>query len=181
MWGIVVIVFGNDAPSDIQRASVTGSVIAVDTLSAEVVAIDKIKSSFEFEGFAPGKSHVGTFEEWNAEILVDNGYIVGFNGEINPSSVKTDSERVDGHLKTADFFDVEKYPEITFMTSSFDTESSILTGTVTFRGISKEISFPVVVSDESISGEFVLDTKPFEMKYQKITNEVRIKFELVVA
>ena len=41
----------------------------------------------------------GTFEVYSAELIFENGAIVGVSGVIDASSVKSDSTRLDGHLK----------------------------------------------------------------------------------
>lgn len=189
MWlGLIVLValgiyfFGfSRPPTDAAQATITGNVVAGSTLDAETMQIDMSKSSFDFIGYGPGKQHTGTFKDWTAELLTDNGKIIGFTGTIQAASVESDGERVTAHLKTADFFDVEVYPTITFESTSFDETTSMMTGVLTFHGVTKEITFPVVVTDDKLSADFVLNTKPFNMKYEKITNQVKIAFNLVKA
>ena len=52
----------------------------------------------------------------------------------------------DKHLRTADFFDVEKYPEITFKSESIKAtgkDKYDVTGTLTLHGVSKKVTLPV--------------------------------------
>lgn len=189
VWiGLIVLValgiyfFGfSRPPADAAQATITGNVVAGSMLDAETAAIDMSKSSFGFIGYGPGKQHTGTFKDWTAELLTDNGKIIGFTGTIQAASVESDGERVTQHLKTADFFDVEVYPTITFESTGFDETTSMMTGILTFHGVTKEITFPVTVTDNALSADFVLNTKPFNMKYEKITNQVKITFNLVKA
>src|SRR5690606_8760693 len=59
----------------------------------------------------------GRFNEYEETVLTKNdnfdGAEVTFTAKV--SSIDTDNERRDGHLKSADFFDAEKYAELTFM------------------------------------------------------------------
>lgn len=64
----------------------------------------------------------------------------------NAASINTGSEQRDGHLKSADFFDAEKYPEISFKSTSFkkiDSENYQMDGTLTIKDVSKPLSLNV--------------------------------------
>lgn len=64
-----------------------------------------------------------------------------FSGDID--SVSTGNADRDGHLRSADFFDAENHPKITFESTSFTKKNEgeyTLTGTLTVRGVSKEVN-----------------------------------------
>lgn len=145
-------------------------------MESKEVPLDTSKSVFEFEGFAPGKSHTGTFQNWSGRFMIQDGKIISAKGIIDPSSVKTDSAGVDKHLINEDFFDVAKYPEITIVSKTIGADKVV--ADLTFRGVTKEISFPANITDNSISAEFALDTTPFNFKYVGVNKEVRIKFNM---
>ena len=67
---------------------------------------------------------------------------------IKPASIDTGIERRDTHLRSADFFDVEKFPEIKFISSRVEKKgkSFIAYGTLTMHGISKEIALPFSIT-----------------------------------
>ena len=56
--------------------------------------------------------------------------------------MNTDNEKRDGHLRSADFFDVENHPEMTFVSKSvkFDKGFYYLVGDLTLRGVTKEVA-----------------------------------------
>lgn len=60
------------------------------------------------------------------------------------ASVDTGVTSRDDHLRTADFFDVEKYPEITFKSTKVEKKGDkwMLTGDFTLKGVTKSITFP---------------------------------------
>ena len=65
------------------------------------------------------------------------------NFKIDVNSVDTDNEKRDGHLKNEDFFDVEKHPEMTFVSTSLEKVKEgkyNLTGNLTLHGVTKEIT-----------------------------------------
>ena len=69
---------------------------------------------------------------------------ITFSADTN--SVNTGSEQRDGHLKGADFFDVEKFPKLSFVSTSIvkrDEEHFILNGDITIREVTKPITLNV--------------------------------------
>jgi polyisoprenoid-binding protein YceI len=60
---------------------------------------------------------------------------------IQTASVTTGTADRDGHLRSADFFDVENFPQITFVSTSFDGDT--LTGDLTIKGITKPVTLDV--------------------------------------
>lgn len=90
----------------------------------------------------------GSFQKFDAEVI-SNGEefenaIINFTADVN--SIFTDNEKRDGHLRADDFFDAEKYPELTFKGKSLKKVSGNkykLTGDLTIKGITKEIVLDV--------------------------------------
>lgn len=180
--GIVSVVLMGKVNTEGTSASVSGiSGSTIIDIPGERLLIDKEKSSFEFEGFALGgiKSHVGSFDDWTGNLILEDGKIIGFEGTINPSSVNTGIQKLNSDLQSDNFFDVQNFGEIKFKSDSLELESGSVEGQLTFRGITKEIMFPVKISEngDEISGEFFLDIAPFNFKYVGINDEVRIKFD----
>ncbi|MDZ7626554.1 MAG: YceI family protein [Ignavibacteriaceae bacterium] len=70
---------------------------------------------------------------------------INFEADIN--SIDTKNDQRDGHLKSADFFDAEKYPKMTFVSKSVkkisDHEMQVI-GNLTLRGVTKEITLDVI-------------------------------------
>ncbi len=90
----------------------------------------------------------GQFNVVNATIETDGDEFkkasVSFTADA--VSVNTANEKRDEHLKSADFFDVEKYPSITFTSSSFDATTSKVAGDLTIKGITKPVTLDVEFS-----------------------------------
>lgn len=62
------------------------------------------------------------------------------------ASINTGNEQRDGHLKSPDFFDTENYPNITFVSDSYNAATGKLDGQLTIRNITKPASFDVEFS-----------------------------------
>ncbi len=69
---------------------------------------------------------------------------ISFSADIN--SIHTGQEQRDGHLKSADFFDAEKFPKMSFESTSFAPASDdkyILKGNLTLHGVTKPVQLEV--------------------------------------
>jgi polyisoprenoid-binding protein YceI len=103
---------------------------------------------------AGGLSYVrGKFTDFTVAITYDDKDVTKSSVEaaIKAASVDTGIERRDAHLRTADFFDAEKQPLITFKSSRIEKKgkSLIAHGTFTMRGVSKEIELPFTINGVS--------------------------------
>lgn len=90
----------------------------------------------------------GRFTEYDGKILIDREKPANSSVEmtIQASSIDTGQERRDNHLRSADFFEVEKYPTITFKSSKVVPKEKDLyevTGELTMHGVTKTIVAPV--------------------------------------
>ncbi|HEY0079922.1 MAG TPA: YceI family protein [Pyrinomonadaceae bacterium] len=98
-----------------------------------------------------GLSHVrGKFNEFTASVVYDDADISksSVTATIKAASIDTGIERRDAHLRNADFFDVEKYPEITFQSTRVEKKGKqfVAHGTFTMHGVSKEIALPFTIN-----------------------------------
>jgi polyisoprenoid-binding protein YceI len=62
---------------------------------------------------------------------------------IDVASIETRDPQRDGHLKSADFFAVEKYPAMTFKSFKFVPEDGIVEGELTIKGVTRTVAFQV--------------------------------------
>lgn len=90
----------------------------------------------------------GSFRTYNGSIETTkadfDGATINFSVDVN--SVNTDNEKRDKHLKADDFFNAEKYPQMTFKGTSFKKISDkkyILEGDLTIRDVTKKVKFEV--------------------------------------
>ncbi|MGV3774532.1 MAG: YceI family protein [Verrucomicrobiales bacterium] len=181
-------------------AVATASTNSADTNAAANAATAQAKefvimpeSRIDFVGSKVTGSHDGGFKSFSGTVPVANGKIVGTaKVVIDMNSIWSDNERLTGHLKSADFFEVEKFPTSTFTVTSIEGEgdSAKINGNLELHGVTKGISFPakVHVTDDQahVQAEFAINRKDFGIVYagksdDLIRDNVVIKFDLKAA
>jgi polyisoprenoid-binding protein YceI len=88
----------------------------------------------------------GVFRKFTAEVNGEDFATAKAHVSIDASSVFTNDDGRDGHLKGAEFFDVENHPEISFASSSFQhvaDDNYKLAGTLAMKGVSKPVVLDV--------------------------------------
>jgi polyisoprenoid-binding protein YceI len=116
--------------------------------AADTWVIDKNHSSAQFQVRHFVSKVGGRFGDFAGTIVADAAKPEASSVEftIKTASIDTDQEARDKHLRSADFFDVEKYPEITFKSSKVAPKGNNqfdVSGTLTLHGVAKEITLPV--------------------------------------
>jgi polyisoprenoid-binding protein YceI len=114
--------------------------------------IDVAHSNIGFSiPIAGGLSNVrGKFNEFTVTIVYDDKDVTksSVDAVIKAASIDTGIEKRDAHLRTADFFEVEKYPDITFKSTRIEKKGKnfIAHGTFSMHGVSKEIAISFTVN-----------------------------------
>lgn len=88
----------------------------------------------------------GEFKTFSVEADGDDILKSVLNVTVDASSINTNSDQRDAHLKSADFFDAENHKELSFKSTSFkpkDDDEYELRGLLTIKGTSKEVSLEV--------------------------------------
>jgi polyisoprenoid-binding protein YceI len=92
----------------------------------------------------------GKFNDFTVEIVYDDKDVTKstVSAIIKAASIDTGIERRDAHLRNADFFEVEKFPEITFRSRRIEKKGKnfIAHGTFTMHGVSQEIALPFTIN-----------------------------------
>jgi polyisoprenoid-binding protein YceI len=121
---------------------------AAPVLAQDTWVADKTHSEVSFQIRHFVSKVRGRFTDFACTVVADNAKPENSSVEftIKATSIDTAAEGRDKHLRSADFFDVEKYPEITFKSSKVKPTAKDrfeVTGTLTMHGVSKEITLPV--------------------------------------
>ncbi|MGZ4053264.1 MAG: YceI family protein [Bacteroidia bacterium] len=91
----------------------------------------------------------GVFRDFKASINIEDGKFMtsDIDFSMNPASIDTNDEKRDAHLKGQEFFDVDKYKQITFKGTKYkktgNDSSYELYGDLTIKGISKQVKLDV--------------------------------------
>ena len=122
---------------------------AAGARAADTYKIDPVHSSVGFSVRHMVISNVkGKFQEFGGTILLENNKLIEATGTIQTKSVDTGVAQRDQDLRSANFFDVEKLPTITFKSKRVEKkgEEFVLVGDFTMHGVTKELSLPVKLS-----------------------------------
>ena len=92
----------------------------------------------------------GTFSDITGKILIDRDNLANSSVEakINMLSVNSSHAKRDINIQKADFLDVEKFAEMTFVSKKIEAKSNtegVMTGVLTMHGVAKEMTFPFKV------------------------------------
>lgn len=113
---------------------------SITGLTAGTWAIDPSHSEVGFTVRHLGLSKVrGRFNSFSGTVTIaENQLASGVSASIDLSSVDTNNEMRDGHLQSADFFNAETNPTMTFVSTGVSENS--LSGELTIRGITKPVT-----------------------------------------
>jgi polyisoprenoid-binding protein YceI len=135
--------------------------LLLGSAQAETYQIDPAHSSVAFSIRHLVSRTTGKFGEFSGSITYDPAKPLATQVEavIQSASIDTDNEKRDGHLSSPDFFDVEKYPEITFKSTKAEKKGDMLivTGQLSMHGVTKEIQLAV---EERGTGEHPYSKMP---------------------
>jgi len=149
-------------------------------------------STIGFKGSKVTGSHTGEFKKFTGHFTLKDGAPVGNDHkvEIDMTSLESDNEKLTGHLKSADFFDVETFPtsvfDVTKIEKVSDSEYTV-TGNLAMHGVTKSVSFPATVSQSGdtakITAEFDINRFDWDIKFagkpdDLIRKEVVLTFDL---
>ena len=167
---------------------------------AQVFILNKDLSNIDWKGYkifkSESTSHFGTMKFLEGEIGIKDNQIVSGKFIANTTSLANvdlennpeASKQLDNHLKSADFFDVEKYPTATFEISKVTPSeqgdyNSILEGNLTIKGITRAISLNANIDTKQVSiatEQTDIDRSLFGIEFQSPIENGVIKNEITL-
>lgn len=183
---VFIISCGKDKPVTSESNDV------LTTNNGQIYVIDTMNSKAEWKGFKVVKSdntsHIGTLKFESGEVTVKDNKLESGQFVIDMTSIENedlkDAEsngKLLGHLKSADFFDLEKFPTASFEITKISEAPSgsdyntVLDGNLTLKGITKPAVFNANVKIKD--GELTIATEPKDIN----RDEFGIKFQMPAA
>lgn len=157
-------------------SAVTAPAPAAPVSATEHLTIDAAASSIGFTGAKVTGQHNGSFPTFTGTLDLDPARVENSRVavDIDTTSVTTDTPRLTTHLKSADFFDVERFPRATFTSTAIapggaNGATHTITGNLALHGVTRAISFPATVtvspSEVTATAEFVINRREFGIVY----------------
>ena len=149
---------------------------------------DGSKVRFVIKNF--GINTGGTFGGLSGNITFDPAALAtaSFNVSVDAKTVDSDMEARDNHLRKVEFFDVEKYPKLSFKSTKITTTNKegylFMFGVITIKDVSKEISFPFKQTSKDggvlFEGEFKLNRRDFGVggKSFSMADDLTVEFSI---
>ena len=190
--------------------AVSGTTSATELTVSDIKYLPVTSGRYDFDpahgiiGF--GVRHLGIalvegrFKDFTGSVNFDEKDItrstVEFTAKI--ASIDTGVEPRNAHLRTADFFDAEKFPEMTFKSTKVEKKGKqyLLTGDLTIKGVTKQISLPFAITGAvadpwggtrfGIEASTVINRRDFGINYGNllpsgaldVANDVKIDLHL---
>lgn len=185
-------------PADDKAKAVTSEASSQTTArqsKGESMVITPDTSKVEFIGSKVTGKHDGGFKEFvgNIDLVDEKPEQSQVAIDIKMNSVYTDADGLTKHLQTGDFFETEKFPNASFVSTKIVPDAAkgannyTVTGDLEMRGQKKSIVFPAVIvvspNEVAVDSEFAINRKDFGIVYagkadDLIRDEVVIKLNL---
>jgi polyisoprenoid-binding protein YceI len=175
--GLIFLTACHDPAADTSKAK-TGEAAHVASpavAQGQKYLITPQNSKIEFIGSKVTGKHNGSFKDFSGQIdhagTPENSRV---SITIKTDSIDTDTPDLTKHLKTADFFDVAKYPEATFVSTAIkpggeNGATHTVTGNLTMHGVTKAITFPATINvtpdAATVESSFSINRKDFGINY----------------
>lgn len=172
-----------------EAVEATEAQAATEVTGAQAYAVATAASNLNWIGYKThiDWSHNGTVAIQEGSLKVENGKVVGGTvvmdmNQIVSNDIPKDNEnygKLIGHLASPDFFDVANYPTATFEITNVAEQAGegtnvMVSGNLTLRGITKNISFPanIAVNGDAVefnAPEFTIDRKDWNVMFGSTT------------
>ncbi|TWT58135.1 hypothetical protein KOR42_15060 [Thalassoglobus neptunius] len=159
----------------------TGTPAGAIELTPENTTIEFVGSHVVEEKPDPEARH-GKFQDFTGHAVVKDGQLESVQVDIETASLTTGNDKLDNHLKNADFFHVNQFPKAQFVSTTIETADDgkhQVTGDLTLLETTKSVTFPATVKTEdglTFNAEFTIDRTEYGINFDpsKVEKEVPI-------
>ena len=157
------------------------SLLASNTWAVDSYKMDPAHTMLGFTAKHMMVSNVnGSFDKFSGQVIYDPKDLANSKIDltIEVSSINTRNEKRDAHLKSADFFDAANFPTITFVSKKITATE--ITGDLTIKGVTKEISIPATIDGPvkgmmgdviGINATFTLNRQDYGLNWNKTLDQ----------
>ncbi len=150
------------------------AITAVFTVSGQTINADKNLSKLVWTGKKVSGSHTGTINLKEGTFKVEKNRIVSGKFLIDMTTIVNNDlegnwkERLEGHLRSEDFFSVEKFNTTTLLIESsteFMSGKAEVSGKLTIKGMTHPVKFAVVQADGKYKALVTVDRTLYDIRY----------------
>jgi polyisoprenoid-binding protein YceI len=169
----------NSSPDNQTNRPALGS----DAVKREGLAITPANSTVGFIGSKVTGKHEGGFTMFSGTLDLVNGRPEesSVTVEIDANTIFADDPKLTDHLKSADFFDIAKFPKASFKSTRIEPgarapDNYMVTGDLEMHGQTKSVTFPAKIdvtdTDVTVKAGFRIDRKDFGIVYSGPTDNL---------
>jgi polyisoprenoid-binding protein YceI len=173
-------------------------------------SVDTTGSKLEWYAAKQTGKHNGLFLIKDGSLMIDNGQLTGGSFDINVAALAVtdlqgeDKSKLEGHLKSPDFLQVDKFPAAKFEITKVEVADSskattlqgathLVSGNLTLKDSTKNVTFPakIIVDNNKLEAkaDFVIDRSDWGISYKGPNNpqdwfikkEVTLKLDLLAS
>ena len=157
--------------------TITFTLISISFSYSQSLNANKTESLIRWYGEElTGKTHFGNLSFKEGQIELQDGLIIGGNFVVNMTSLSVEDlsggakARLEGHLRSDDFFSVDKYPEATLkITQKAKDEGDVqkLFGELTIKGIKHDVDFSIILVDKkTATANLTFDRSKYNVRFR---------------
>lgn len=164
----------NTLKNSVVIALVTFFTLSFTTIDGDKKAVKTDKSKVVWKGYKVTGSHEGTITLESGSLVFDEAKLIGGEFVIDMTTINVtdlDGEykgKLEGHLKSDDFFGVEKHPKATLVFKNVKASGKNaydVTGDLTIKGKTNPVNFSISIYGSKATASLKVDRTKFDVRY----------------
>ncbi len=165
-----------------------GLALIAGSKKAPAVVVTANNSHIGFNTVVAGEATPGQFNESTINFTLDDNDLAAssLNATVKTASVFTENYQVNGSLPAADWLDDEQHPEASFTSKSIskDADGYRVDGTMTIKGISNSVEFPMTINEQDgkrvASGQFIINRFDYKLGVSEQPDEEYVDADITI-